>query len=377
MLRTARMAASADADGGSRLPIDTILVGDCIAHMNGLPAGSVDLVFADPPYNLQLEQGLTRPDQSRVDGVDDAWDKFDSFAHYDAFTRAWLKAARRVLKPDGAIWVIGSYHNIFRVGAALQDLDFWLLNDIVWRKANPMPNFRGTRFTNAHETLIWASRHRDSRPTFNYEQLKQANDDVQMRSDWLFPICTGAERLKDEADDKLHPTQKPEALLHRVLSATSRPGDVVLDPFFGTGTTGAVARKLGRHFIGIEREEAYVAGALKRLATIRPYAAAAIETAVPKRQAPRVAFGALVEMGLITPGTELYDYRQRWSALVRADGSLVSGDHMGSIHRVGALVQGAEACNGWTFWHAREGGRLAPIDTFRAQVRAQMERLSA
>ncbi|WP_374624574.1 site-specific DNA-methyltransferase [Devosia sp.] len=377
MLRTARMAASADADGGSRLPIDTILVGDCIAHMNGLPAGSVDLVFADPPYNLQLEQGLTRPDQSRVDGVDDAWDKFDSFAHYDAFTRAWLKAARRVLKPDGAIWVIGSYHNIFRVGAALQDLDFWLLNDIVWRKANPMPNFRGTRFTNAHETLIWASRHRDSRPTFNYEQLKQANDDVQMRSDWLFPICTGAERLKDEADDKLHPTQKPEALLHRVLSATTRPGDVVLDPFFGTGTTGAVARKLGRHFIGIEREEAYVAGALKRLAAIRPYAAAAIETAVPKRQAPRVAFGALVEMGLITPGTELYDDRQRWSALVRADGSLVSGDHMGSIHRVGALVQGAEACNGWTFWHAREGGRLAPIDTFRAQVRAQMERLSA
>ncbi len=377
MLRTARMAASADADGGSRLPIDTILVGDCITHMNGLPAGSVDLVFADPPYNLQLEQGLTRPDQSRVDGVDDAWDKFDSFAHYDAFTRAWLAAARRVLKPDGAIWVIGSYHNIFRVGAALQDLDFWLLNDIVWRKANPMPNFRGTRFTNAHETLIWASKSRDSRPTFNYEQLKQANDDVQMRSDWLFPICTGAERLKDEADDKLHPTQKPEALLHRVLSATTRPADVVLDPFFGTGTTGAVATKLGRHFIGIEREQAYVAGALKRIAAIRPYAAAAIETAVPKRQAPRVAFGALVEMGLIAPGTELYDDRQRWSALVRADGSLVSGDHMGSIHRVGALVQGAEACNGWTFWHAREGSRLAPIDTFRAQVRAQMERLSA
>lgn len=376
MLRTARMAASANAEG-SQLPIDTILVGDCIKHMNALPAGSVDLVFADPPYNLQLDQGLTRPDQSRVDGVDDAWDKFDSFAHYDIFTRAWLKAARRILKPDGAIWVIGSYHNIFRVGAALQDLDYWLLNDVIWRKANPMPNFRGTRFTNAHETLIWAAKDRDSRVTFNYEQMKQANDDVQMRSDWLFPICTGAERLKDEDDEKLHPTQKPEALLYRVISATTKPGDVVLDPFFGTGTTGAVAKKLGRHFIGIEREDTYIAGALKRIASIRPLNAATIETAVPKRSAPRVAFGSLVEMGLIEPGTELYDDRQRWSALVRADGSLVSGDHMGSIHRVGALVQGAEACNGWTFWHARQGSRLAPIDDFRSQVRAQMERLSA
>jgi modification methylase len=376
MLRTARMAASANAEG-SQLPIDTILVGDCIKHMNALPAGSVDLVFADPPYNLQLDQGLTRPDQSRVDGVDDAWDKFDSFAHYDIFTRAWLKAARRILKPDGAIWVIGSYHNIFRVGAALQDLDYWLLNDVIWRKANPMPNFRGTRFTNAHETLIWAAKDRDSRVTFNYEQMKQANDDVQMRSDWLFPICTGAERLKDDADEKLHPTQKPEALLYRVISATTKPGDVVLDPFFGTGTTGAVAKKLGRHFIGIEREDTYIAGALKRIASIRPLNAATIETAVPKRSAPRVAFGSLVEMGLIEPGTELYDDRQRYSALVRADGSLVSGDHMGSIHRVGALVQGAEACNGWTFWHARQGSRLAPIDDFRSQVRAQMERLSA
>ena len=376
MLRTARMAASANAEG-SLLPIDTILVGDCIKHMNALPAGSVDLVFADPPYNLQLDQGLTRPDQSRVDGVDDAWDKFDSFAHYDVFTRAWLKAARRILKPDGAIWVIGSYHNIFRVGAALQDLDYWLLNDVIWRKANPMPNFRGTRFTNAHETLIWAAKDRESRVTFNYEQMKQANDDVQMRSDWLFPICTGAERLKDEDDDKLHPTQKPESLLYRVISATTKPGDVVLDPFFGTGTTGAVAKKLGRHFIGIEREDTYIAGALKRIASIRPLNAATIETAVPKRSAPRVAFGSLVEMGLIEPGTELYDDRQRWSALVRADGSLVSGDHMGSIHRVGALVQGAEACNGWTFWHARQGSRLAPIDDLRSQVRAQMERLSA
>jgi modification methylase len=376
MLHAARMAVSANAEG-SALPIDTILVGDCIDHMNALPAGSVDLVFADPPYNLQLEQGLTRPDHSKVDGVDDAWDKFDSFAHYDAFTRAWLKAARRILKPDGAIWVIGSYHNIFRVGAALQDLDFWMLNDVIWRKSNPMPNFRGTRFTNAHETLIWASRSRESRPTFNYEQLKLSNDDVQMRSDWLFPICTGSERLKDDEDDKLHPTQKPEALLYRVLNATTKPGDVVLDPFFGTGTTGAVAKKLGRHFIGIERESRYIAGALQRIASIRTLDAATIETAVSKRQAPRVAFGSLVEMGLIAPGTELVDDRQRYSALVRADGSLVSGPHMGSIHRVGALVQGAEACNGWTFWHARNGRALDPIDHFREQVRAQMDRLSA
>ena len=376
MLRTALTAEAADAEGRV-LPIDTILVGDCIAHMNALPAGSVDLIFADPPYNLQLEQGLTRPDQSRVDGVDDDWDKFDSFAHYDAFTRAWLQAARRVLKPDGAIWVIGSYHNIFRLGVALQDLDFWMLNDVIWRKANPMPNFRGTRFTNAHETLIWAARDRSSRVTFNYEQLKLGNDDVQMRSDWLFPICTGSERLKGDDEGKLHPTQKPEALLYRVLTATTRPGDVVLDPFFGTGTTGAVAKKLGRHFIGIEREDTYIAGALKRIAAIKPLSAQAIETVVPKRQAPRVAFGSLVEMGLISPGTELYDERQRFSAMVRADGSLVSGQHMGSIHRVGALVQGAEACNGWTFWHARQGSRLAPIDDFRTQVCAEMGRLSA
>ena len=376
MLRTARMARSADAERAT-LPVDTILVGDCIDHMNALPAGSVDLIFADPPYNLQLEEGLTRPDQSHVDAVDDAWDKFESFAHYDAFTRTWLAAARRVLKPDGALWVIGSYHNIFRVGAALQDLEFWLLNDVIWRKANPMPNFRGTRFTNAHETLIWAARDKKSRVTFNYEAMKQANDDTQMRSDWLFPICTGAERLTDSAGDKVHPTQKPEALLHRILNATTKPGDVVLDPFFGTGTTGAVAKKLGRRFIGIERDDSYIAAALHRLAATRPLSAEAIETAVSKRAAPRVAFGSLVEMGLIQPGTELFDGRKRWSALVRADGSLASGPHQGSIHRVGALVQGAEACNGWTFWHTDTRGRLAPIDLLRADMRAQMEQLSA
>jgi modification methylase len=376
MLRTARTARSADAERAT-LPVDTILVGDCIAQMNALPAGSVDLIFADPPYNLQLEEGLTRPDQSKVDAVDDDWDKFQSFAHYDAFTRAWLQAARRILKPDGAIWVIGSYHNIFRVGTALQDLDFWMLNDVIWRKANPMPNFRGTRFTNAHETLIWAARDKKSRVTFNYEAMKQANEDTQMRSDWLFPICTGGERLTDSEGDKVHPTQKPEALLFRILNATTKPGDVVLDPFFGTGTTGAVAKKLGRRFIGIERDDTYIAAALKRIASIKPLSGEAIETAVSKRQAPRVAFGSLVEMGLITPGTELYDHRRRWSAMVRADGTLASGHHSGSIHRVGALVQGAEACNGWTFWHTNTRGRLAPIDLLRGEIRQQMEQLSA
>jgi modification methylase len=376
MLRAARTVKATDADRAN-LPVDTILVGDCIAHMDALPAGSVDLIFADPPYNLQLEEGLTRPDQSKVDAVDDDWDKFESFAHYDRFTRGWLKAARRVLKPNGALWVIGSYHNIFRVGAALQDLEFWLLNDVIWRKANPMPNFRGTRFTNAHETLIWAARDKASRVTFNYEAMKQANDDTQKRSDWLFPLCTGAERLTDSDGDKVHPTQKPEALLHRIFKATTKPGDLVLDPFFGTGTTGAIAKRLGRKFIGIERDTTYVAAALKRIAAVKPLGGEVIETAVPKRQAPRVAFGSLVEMGIISAGTELYDGRKRWSALVRADGSLACGPHQGSIHRVGALVQGAEACNGWTFWHTSQNGRLLPIDTFRADIRMQMEKLSA
>ncbi len=378
MLRTERDPGQ-PAPGKQRasLPVDTILVGDCIEHMNSLPAESVDLIFADPPYNLQLESGLTRPDQSIVDAVDDDWDKFDSFAAYDAFTNAWLAAARRVLKPDGAIWVIGSYHNIFRVGTALQNLDYWMLNDVVWRKTNPMPNFRGTRFTNAHETLIWAARSRKSRVTFNYEALKQANEDTQMRSDWLFPICTGGERLKDDEGDKVHATQKPEALLHRVLTATSKPGDVVLDPFFGTGTTGAVAKKLGRHFIGIERDNTYINAALKRLADVYKLDDVALQVTTPKRAAPRVAFGALVEQGLIAPGTELFDAKRRYSAMVRADGSLSSDRHAGSIHRVGALVQGAAACNGWTFWHYDDGRDLTPIDALRSEVRARMDKLSA
>lgn len=377
MLRTQGTSASLNARAHKDLPIDTILVGDCIDQMNSLPANSVDLVFADPPYNLQLAEGLTRPDQSKVDAVDDDWDKFDSFAHYDQFTRAWLKAARRILKPNGAIWVIGSYHNIFRVGTALQDLDYWMLNDVIWRKANPMPNFKGTRFTNAHETLIWAAKEHKSKVTFNYNALKLANDDTQMRSDWLFPICNGGERLRNDADEKVHPTQKPEALLFRILNATTNTGDVILDPFFGTGTTGAVAKKLGRHFIGIEREADYINAALKRIAAVKPSSSAALQVTVANRSAPKVAFGSLVEQGLISPGTELYDAKARYIAMVRADGSLLADPHSGSIHRVGALVQGAEACNGWTFWHFRRGKNLAPIDELRAEVRAQMHKLSA
>ncbi len=360
-------------NGNENLPIDTILVGDCIEQMNALPENSIDLVFADPPYNLQLESGLTRPDQSKVDAVNDDWDKFDSFTHYDNFTNDWLKAARRVLKPDGAIWVIGSYHNIFRVGTALQNHGFWMLNDVIWRKSNPMPNFRGTRFTNAHETLIWASKSQKSKVTFNYEAMKQANDDVQMRSDWLFPICTGGERLKDENNDKIHPTQKPEALLYRILNATTNVGDVVLDPFFGTGTTGAVAKKMGRNFIGIERENHYINAALKRIAKIKPMQADALETMRPKRKEARVAFGLLIEQGLISPGEYLFDSSRKYSAMVRADGSLICGSHVGSIHKVGALVQGAAACNGWTYWYFEKNKKLISIDELRFEIRASMQ----
>ncbi|MFO1184325.1 MAG: site-specific DNA-methyltransferase [Bauldia sp.] len=347
--------------------------GDSIAELAKLPAGSVDLVFADPPYNLQLQNALSRPDQSTVDAVDDDWDKFASFADYDAFTRAWLLGCRRVLKPEGTLWVIGSYHNIFRVGTILQDLGFWILNDIVWRKTNPMPNFRGKRFANAHETLIWASRSEDAKGyTFNYEALKALNDDLQMRSDWLLPICTGNERLKGTDGKKVHPTQKPEALLHRVLMTATKPGDVVLDPFFGTGTTGAAARRLGRHFIGIEREKAYARAAAERIAAVEPADLASLAIARGKRAEPRIPFGSLIEAGLIAPGAVLTDAKARVSARVRSDGSLEAGGHQGSIHRVGAAVQGLPACNGWTYWHIADQGTLRPIDDLRQVVRAEL-----
>jgi len=347
------------------LPFDTIIQGDCIAEMARLPDKSVDMIFADPPYNLQLGGDLFRPEGGRVDAVDDDWDKFDSLAAYDDFTRDWLHEARRILKDDGTIWVIGSYHNIFRVGSLLQDADFWILNDIVWRKSNPMPNFRGTRFTNAHETLIWCAKDEKARYTFNYRAMKALNDDLQMRSDWVLPICGGGERVKGDDGAKAHPTQKPEALLYRILLACTRPGDVVLDPFFGTGTTGAVARRLGRRWIGIEREGAYVKVAGERIASTLPLDESAMQVVADKRSQPRVAFGLLVENGLVPPGTRLTDAKRRWSGQVRADGSIECCGHAGSIHKVGAVLQGAPSCNGWTFWHVEEGGSLQPLDALR------------
>ena len=357
--------------GATALPRNSILAGDCAEVMAGLPEASVDLIFADPPYNLQLRGDLHRPDNSRVDAVDDDWDAFSSFAAYDRFTRGWLSQARRVLKPDGALWVIGSYHNIFRVGAAVQDLGFWLLNDVIWRKTNPMPNFRGKRMTNAHETLIWASRSEGARYTFNYEALKALNEGVQMRSDWTLPICTGHERLKDAAGAKAHPTQKPESLLHRVIVGTTNPGDVILDPFFGTGTTGAVAKMLGRDFVGIERDAAYREVAEARLARVRPYDRAAIEVTGSRRAEPRVPFGQLVERGMLRPGEMLTSPRGR-QAKVRADGTLIADAVRGSIHQVGAAFEGAPSCNGWTYWHFRREGQEVPIDVLRQQIRAEM-----
>ena len=345
---------------------DRIIQDDCVAAMRALPDACCDLVFADPPYNLQLGGDLFRPEGGRVDAVDDAWDKFSSLAAYDQFTRAWLKEARRILKPTGSLWVIGSYHNIFRVGAAVQDEGFWILNDIVWRKANPMPNFKGTRFTNAHETLIWCARDENARYTFNYDAMKVANDDLQMRSDWLFPICGGPERIRRDGA-KAHPTQKPEALLYRILLATTKRGDLVLDPFFGTGTTGAVAKRLGRRWIGIERETKYVEVASQRIADALPLDESAMNTVTSKRAAPRVAFGTLVEAGLVAPGTQLTDARRRWTALVRADGSLACEGGAGSIHKLGATLQNAPSCNGWTFWYLDGPEGLRAIDTVRQQ----------
>jgi modification methylase len=350
-----------------------ILVGECADEMAKLPASSVDLVFADPPYNLQLANDLKRPDDSRVDAVDDDWDKFSSFAAYDEFTKTWLAAAKRVLKPAGTIWVIGSYHNIFRVGTIMQDLGFWILNDVIWRKSNPMPNFRGRRFTNAHETLIWASRDPTAKGyTFNYETLKAGNEDIQVRSDWTLPLCTGEERLKGRDGKKLHPTQKPEALLARVILSSSRPDDLVLDPFNGTGTTGAVAKHLGRRYIGIERDPAYAKAAEKRIAAVKPLEAPALAPFVTAREAPRVPFSALIERGLVSPGAKLVDAKKRHKALVRADGAVSFEGAVGSIHKIGALVQGLDACNGWTFWHVETPKGLTLIDEFRAQVRAEM-----
>lgn len=357
------------------LPLDQVVLGDCIEVLERLPPESIDLIFADPPYNLQLRQELWRPNLTRVDAVDDEWDRFPDFAAYDAFTEAWLRACRRVLKSTGTIWVIGTYHNIFRIGRLMQDLDFWILNDIIWVKTNPMPNFRGVRFTNAHETLIWAQKKRGARYTFNYHAMKHLNDERQMRSDWEIPICTGHERMRVNGR-KAHTTQKPEALLYRIILACSHPGDVVLDPFFGSGTTGVVAKRLGRHWIGIERESAYVEIARARLEKVQP--APPESLVLPSTQRPqRVPFGMLVECGLIRPGQLLYlGSEGQVSATVLADGSLRCGDVTGSIHQVASRLRGAP-CNGWEHWYYEdlESGERRSINVLREIIRAQGQEL--
>ena len=350
--------------------INRTIVGDCVEQMNKLPAESIDLIFADPPYNLQLNKELSRPDQSKVHGVNESWDQFDSISDYDKYTNLWMNAAKRILKPNGAMWVIGSYHNIFRLGYIMQDLGFWMLNDLIWRKVNPMPNFRGRRFTNAHETLIWASKSSSSKYTFNYEAMKSLNGDLQMRSDWLIPICTGEERLKNTDGKKVHPTQKPENLISRVIMSSSNIGDTILDPFFGTGTTGAVSKKLGRNYIGIEQNAKYALEAEKRIRLTSKIESEELIQTPRKISEPRIPFGNLLEQGLLNPGDLLHDIRNRWTAKVRADGSLISKDTKGSIHSVGAHLQGLQACNGWTFWHIKRSGKLVPIDNLRLAIRA-------
>ncbi|QNT77292.1 site-specific DNA-methyltransferase [Entomobacter blattae] len=355
------------------LPLDQILCGDCIETMRGLPSASIDCIFADPPYNLQLQGELRRPDESLVDGVNDEWDKFKSFADYDNFSKAWLIEARRILKKDATLWVIGSYHNIFRLGVLLQDLGFWVLNDIIWRKSNPMPNFRGRRFTNAHETLIWAARSADSRYRFNYQAMKALNEDVQMRSDWYLPLCTGHERLKNKHGLKLHPTQKPESLLQRVLMASTDVSDIVLDPFSGTGTTLAVARKLGRRFIGIERHPDYVVAAKERVAAEEVLTPDKLVITPDKREAPRIPFGSLVERGLLSVGTVLMDKRKKVKATIALDGNLVNGQQRGSIHKMGAMLTNAPSCNGWTFWHVKIDGQWQELDVLRNKLIQELE----
>ncbi|MDP7141918.1 MAG: site-specific DNA-methyltransferase [Alphaproteobacteria bacterium] len=355
----------------STAPLNTIIKGNCTEELRKLQPGSVDMIFADPPYNLQLGGDLHRPNNTRVDGVDDEWDKFDTLKHYDEFCRGWLEASRDALTDDGSIWVIGSYHNIFRLGTILQDLGFWILNDIIWRKTNPMPNFRGRRFTNAHETLIWASKSEKSKYRFNYDAMKALNEDLQMRSDWFIPLCTGGERLKNKEGAKAHPTQKPEALLYRVIMSSTNPGDTVLDPFFGTGTTGAVAKKLGRNYIGIEREDDYIEVAQKRLDDIKGACEEELLKTPSKREAPRIPFGTLIEQGLLKPGTKLQDTKGRFEAQIGADGNLIAkSGQRGSIHKLGAALQEAPSCNGWTFWHYKDGGKLQPIDALREKIRS-------
>ncbi len=344
-----------------------IINGNSLEELKKIPRETFDLIFADPPYNLQLKSELTRPDRSKVSAVNDKWDQFENFQKYDDFTYEWLSECKRILKKNGAIWVIGSYHNIFRVGTAIQNLGFWILNDVIWNKNNPMPNFRGTRFTNAHETLIWASKSEKSKYTFNYQSLKCLNDDLQMRSNWDLPICNGSERLKKDGK-KIHSTQKPEALLHRILLATSNKNDLILDPFLGSGTTATVAKKLGRNYFGIEKEKNYFKAAEQRIKATKPIEDDLLDTLKNNRSKPRIPFGSLVELGIIKPGTNIFDNKKKITARILADGSIKHNQAEGSIHKVAATILGAESCNGWTFWHCDINGRTYPIDYLRQKL---------
>tara|TARA_Y100000590_G_scaffold391411_1_gene467983 strand:+ start:464 stop:1537 length:1074 start_codon:yes stop_codon:yes gene_type:complete len=345
-----------------------IINGDSLKELKKIPDETFDLIFADPPYNLQLQNNLVRPDRSKVNAVKDEWDQFESFKTYDNFTNKWLSECRRILKKNGAIWVIGSYHNIFRVGKIVQDLGFWILNDVIWNKKNPMPNFRGTRFTNAHETLIWASKSKNSKYTFNYQSMKSFNDDLQMRSTWSLPICNGKERLKNNGT-KLHSTQKPEALLHRIILASSNKDSLILDPFLGSGTTAVVAKKLGRSFFGIEKEKIYYDAAAKRINNANIIKDEYLDTIQNNKSKPRIPFGSLIELGVIKPGNEIYDQKKKVYAKVMADGSIKCNKNEGSIHKVAAQILGSESCNGWTYWYYQSRNGLKSIDELRQRLR--------
>lgn len=342
--------------------------GNCLEELKLIKTSSIDLIFADPPYNLQLKNNLNRPDNSKVSAVNDYWDQFNSFNEYDSFTAEWLEECKRILKKDGSIWVIGSYHNIFRVGKILQDLNFWILNDVIWNKKNPMPNFKGTRLTNAHETLIWASKSEKSKYTFNYHSMKVFNDDKQLRSDWSIAICNGSERIQSK-NKKAHSTQKPEELLYRVLLCSSKKNDIILDPFMGTGTTGAVAKKLGRNFIGIEKDKKYFKVAEKRILETRVLSDEFNNQIINKKNEKRIPFGYLVESGIVEPGLNLFDPKKKFTAKVMSDGSIYCNKIQGSIHKVGAEIQGAPSCNGWSYWHFNIEGKLEPIDILRRKIR--------
>ena len=348
-----------------------IINGDSLNELKKIPDKSFDLVFADPPYNMQIGETLRRPDASKVKGVDDKWDQFESLKHYDNFCKSWLIECKRILKDNGSIWVIGSYHNIFRLGYHLQNLNYWLLNDVIWRKNNPMPNFRGTRFTNAHETLIWASKNKKSKYTFNYQSLKCLNDDLQMRSDWMLPICNGKERLKKNNGKKIHSTQKPEALLHRIILATTNKGDAIFDPFLGTGTTAVVAKKLGRKYFGIEKDRKYFKAACDRIKKTKVIEEDYLDVIVNNKSKPRVPFGSLVELGILKPGAVLFDPKKKFNAKIMVDGSIKSKEAEGSIHKVAAKIMGTESCNGWTYWHCNVGGSTVLIDSLRQKFIAQ------